>query len=59
MAGSRSREQLPGPIYLAIDLFCGLGGWTVQRSGFGVLVPFEVSHDAVRSVVDHWRSEHA
>jgi len=37
---------------------CNRCGWAVQRSGFGVLVPFEVSHDAVRSVVDHWTQEH-
>lgn len=37
---------------------CEQCGWNVQRSGFGIGLPFEVSHDGVRSVVDHCKREH-
>ena len=37
---------------------CDRCGWQVVRSGFWIFVPHEVSHDGVRSVVDHFRREH-
>lgn len=37
---------------------CVACGWNVIRSGFGVLVPFDVAHDGVREVSTHYRQVH-
>lgn len=37
---------------------CAKCGWNVIRGGFGIMVPYEVTHDAVRQVVEHYKGRH-
>ena len=37
---------------------CRKCGWWIERSGFGLTVPYFVAQQGVREVVHHWETTH-
>ncbi len=43
----------------ALNVFrCADCKWNIQRSGFGLAVPYFVAMQGVREVLTHWRGAH-